>query len=385
MSQFRASSRTAIDAFQAMAVLDKANAMEANGETVSHLEVGQPGTGAPPSAINAVKNAVDQKVMGYTSAFGMPGLREKLAAFYQVRYGATVDPRCIAITNGSSAGFVLSFLASFEPGARVALTAPGYPAYRNILVALGYEPVLIEVNEDTRFQPTIEMLSALAPLDGLILASPGNPTGTMVSPQEFATIYQWCEGNGCRLISDEIYHGLTWGQPETTAAGKPGHAIVINSFSKYFSMTGWRVGWLILPEDLVDAVERLAQNLFICAPAISQIAAEGALDDLDHLDTLRDAYRAKSDIVQQALASMGLRGSPSDGAFYAYPNISALSNSATDFAQRALDEAGVAIVPGLDFDPINGNSYVRIGFAGSEETVKRGTQSLVDWVRSSFS
>ena len=219
MSQFRASSRTAIDAFQAMAVLDRANAMEMNGEPVSHLEVGQPGTGAPPSAIEAVKNAVDQQVMGYTSAFGIPSLREKLATFYQVRYGASVDPRCIAITNGSSAGFVLSFLASFEPGARVALTAPGYPAYRNILVALGYEPVLIEVNEATRFQPTIEMLSALAPLDGLILASPGNPTGTMVSPEEFATIYQWCEGNGCRLISDEIYHGLTWGQPETTAAG----------------------------------------------------------------------------------------------------------------------------------------------------------------------
>jgi len=380
VSQFRASTRTAIEAFQAMAVLDRANAMEAAGQTVAHLEVGQPGTGAPPSAVDAVKKALAQQVMGYTSAFGLPGLREKLAGYYLSRYGAQVDPRRIAITNGSSAGFVLSFLASFEPGARVALTAPGYPAYRNILIALGYEPVLIEVNEATRFQPTIDMLNAHAPLDGLILASPGNPTGTMVSPSEFNAIYQWCEANTCRLISDEIYHGLTWGQRETTAAGKTGHGIVINSFSKYFSMTGWRVGWLILPDDLVEAVERLAQNLFICAPAISQVAAEGALDDLDYLDALRDAYRAKSDIVQQALEGMGLTGSPSDGAFYAYPNITSLSNSSEEFAKRALDEAGVAIVPGLDFDPINGNSYVRLSFAGSEETVKRGTQSFVDWV-----
>ena len=368
-----------------MAVLDQAFEIEAAGRDVFHLEVGQPGTGAPPTAIKAVNSALGSQVMGYTSAFGMLTLREKLAAYYFQRYGARVDPAQIAITNGSSAGFVLSFLASFEPGARVGLTAPGYPAYRNILKALGYEAVLIQVDESTRFQPTEELLTDHAPLDGLILASPSNPTGTMVSPSTFDAIYRWCEAHDCRLISDEIYHGLTWGLAESTAAGGSGHAVVINSFSKYFSMTGWRVGWLVLPHDLIDSVQKLAQNLFICAPAMSQIAAEGALNDLEVLDQLRDEYRQKSDIVQAALTRVRLRPTvTTDGAFYAYVNVSNLCPSSAEFAARALGEAGVAIVPGLDFDPVNGDSYVRISFAGTTKDVEAGAQSLADWVKAQF-
>jgi aspartate/methionine/tyrosine aminotransferase len=319
--------------------------------------------------------------MGYTEAFGLPSLRARIAGHGRAWYGVDVPASRIAVTVGASGAFPLAFLAAFDPGDRVAMATPFYPPYVNILTALGIEPVMLETGAETRFQPTVAMLEAMDPRpDGLIVASPCNPAGTMLSPGELEGIARWCHSNGVRLISDEIYHGLAYDQPQATAAAYSDSAIVVNSFSKYFSMTGWRIGWLVLPEDLVRPVECLAQNLFISAPHIAQVAAEAAFDCTEELEANIARYRRSRDMLLRALPGAGFgRISPAEGAFYLYADISDRTNDSRDFCARMLAEAGVAASPGVDFDRKRGHHFLRFSYCGPEADMAAAAERLGRW------
>ncbi|WP_048862980.1 pyridoxal phosphate-dependent aminotransferase, partial [Acidisphaera rubrifaciens] len=318
--------------------------------------------------------------LGYTEAFGRAGLRARIAAHYADWYGISLPPARIAVTTGASGAFPLAFLAAFDPGDRVALAAPFYPPYVNILTALGITPVVIEAGPETRFQPSLAALAALdPPPDGLIVASPCNPAGTMLHPDELAAIGAWCVAHGVRLVSDEIYHGLTYGQAAATAAGIPG-AIVVNSFSKYFSMTGWRIGWMVLPEDLLRPAECLAQNFFISAPHISQIAAEAAFDCHDELQANVARYRRSRDHLLAALPAAGFPHlGPAEGAFYLYADVSGRTSDSLDFCARMLAECGIAASAGVDFDRARGHRYVRFSYCGPEADMIEAAARLQGW------
>jgi aspartate/methionine/tyrosine aminotransferase len=377
----KASSRGLVPPFIAMDVMRAANAREAGGERVIHLEVGQPGTPAPKKVLDAARRALADDRIGYTDAEGIPALREAIAADYRQRYDVAVDPAEIAITTGSSAAFQLAFLAAFEPGDRVALAAPGYPAYRNILSALGLETVLIEVGENAHYQPNPELLASLPDLAGLIVASPANPTGTMMAPAELARLVEYCHERGIRLVSDEIYHGITYEAAAQTARAFGRDAIVINSFSKYYSMTGWRLGWMLVPPDLARSVECLAQNFYISPPALSQLAAVAAFDCQAELDGHVARYRANRDRLIATLTQAGLtRFAPAEGAFYLYVDVSALTRDSQEFCRRLLAETGVAVTPGRDFDPIHGDNWARLSFAGSTEDIGEAARRLAAWL-----
>ena len=373
--------------FMVMDVIASANARQAGlaaGDPhVIRMEVGQPATGAPRGAIDAVSRALLAGApMGYTEAFGRPSLRERLAAHYADWYGITVDRARIAVTTGASGAFPLAFLAAFDPGDRVALASPFYPPYVNILIALGIVPVVIEAGADTRFQPSVAMLERMDPRPhGLIVASPCNPAGTMLHEDELAAIARWCDQAGVRLVSDEIYHGLSYDAPAATAAAFSPSAIVVNSFSKYFSMTGWRVGWLVLPDDLVRPVECLAQNFFISAPHIGQVAAEAALDCAAELDGNVARYRRSRDGLLRALPEAGLaRLSPAEGAFYIYADVGDVTDDSAAFCARMLDEAGIAASPGLDFDRARGGRFVRFSYCGAESDMAEAGARLRRWM-----
>jgi aspartate/methionine/tyrosine aminotransferase len=375
----------AAPAFLVMDVITAANARQAalppGAPKVIRMEVGQPGTGAPAGAVAAAQAALrDGLPMGYTEALGIASLRARIARHYLDWYGTQVDPARIAVTVGASGAFPLAFLAAFDPGDRIAMATPFYPPYVNILQSLGMVPVMLEAGPDTRFQPTIAMLEALDPLpDGLIVASPCNPAGTMLHPEELAAIAAWCHGRGVRLISDEIYHGLTYDNPIATAATSPS-AVVVNSFSKYFSMTGWRIGWMVLPEDLIRPVERLAQNMFISAPHIAQIAAEAAFDCTVELEANVAAYRRSRALLVDALPRAGFpRLSPAEGAFYLYADVSDRTNDSQEFCRRMLAEAGVAAAPGVDFDRQRGNRFVRFSYCGPEADMAEAAARLSKW------
>ncbi|MEO0617769.1 MAG: aminotransferase class I/II-fold pyridoxal phosphate-dependent enzyme [Pseudomonadota bacterium] len=375
------SQRGAIDAFIVMDVMRAAHEREATGNDVYHLEVGQPGTPAPAAARSAAKAALDTDLIGYTDALGRPSLRARIAQHYADWYGLDIPAERIAVTTGSSAGFVLAFLASFDPGARLALPAPGYPCYRHIAKALGLEPVILETTAETRWMPTPEMLAQAGGLDGLLLASPANPTGTTLDDIRLAALARHCAEENIRFISDEIYHGLTYDRAATTALAHNDNAIIINSFSKYFSMTGWRVGWMVLPEDVLRPVERLMQNFFISAPTLSQIAAEAAFDAQSELEDYKSVYARNRSQMIDALLAMGLNTIiPPDGAFYIYADISHLTSDANAFAQRLLSEAGVATAPGNDFDEARGASFLRLSYARSEPHVRAALQRLGNWL-----
>ncbi|NIA68776.1 aminotransferase class I/II-fold pyridoxal phosphate-dependent enzyme [Pelagibius litoralis] len=378
----KVAARGNVPPFIVMDVMRAANEREAAGGDVLHLEVGQPGTPAPDAVLAAARRALDNHLIGYTDAMGLPGLRRRIARHYADWYDVDLDPRRVMVTTGSSAGFLLSFLAAFEPGDRVALAAPGYPAYRNILSALGVEPILLPAEAEHRFQPTPELLERLtAPPDGLIVASPSNPAGTMVGEAELTALADYCGAAGIRLISDEIYHGICFAQPGVTALSLRDDAVVINSFSKYFSMTGWRLGWMILPEDLVRPVECLAQNLFISAPCLSQIAGEAAFDCGAQLDGYVAAYARNRSLLLEALPKAGLdRLAPADGAFYIYADVAALTNDSEAFCRRMLAEIGVAATPGTDFDPERGHHFLRLSFAGREAEMAEAARRLQDWL-----
>ena len=363
----------AVPPFRVMDVIAAANARQAalppGAPHVIRMEVGQPGTGAPAGAVEAARRALGGGAsLGYTEAFGLATLRGRIARHGQDWYGFAADPARIAVTMGASAAFPLVFLAAFDPGDRIAMAAPYYPPYRNIAAALGLQPVIIETGAETRYQPTLAALDAMDPRpDGLIVASPCNPAGTMLHRDELAAIAGWCHANGVRLISDEIYHGLQYGQDIATAAEFSPSAVVINSFSKYFSMTGWRIGWTVLPEDLVRPVECLAQNLFISAPHIAQIAAEAALDCHAELQANVARYHRSRDLLVNSLPGAGFdRISPAEGAFYLYAEIGARTNDSTAFCARMLAEAGVAAAAGVDFDADRGHRTIRFSYCGPE-------------------
>ena len=375
--------RGAVPPFIAMEVLRDANERAARGENVLHLEVGQPSTGAPRAVIEAAKRALDRDQLGYTEALGIPPLRQRIARHYREMYGVSVDPARVIVTTGSSGAFLLSFLAAFDPGDRVALAAPGYPAYRNILVALGITPVNLLTGAETRFQPTPEILDRIdGRIDGLIVASPSNPTGTMIDADSLRRLHDYCRARQIRLVSDEIYHGITYGMTPTTALALGEDAIVINSFSKYFSMTGWRIGWMVAPTDLLRPIECLAQNLFISPPTLPQIAAASAFDCGDELEANVRRYAENRALLLEQLPRAGFdRLAPADGAFYIYADVSRLTNDSGAFCRRMLADTGVAATPGLDFDAERGHQFIRFSFAGSAADIAAAASRLLEWRR----
>jgi aspartate/methionine/tyrosine aminotransferase len=374
--------------FLVMDVIAAANARAASlppgAPGVIRMEVGQPGTGAPRGAAEAAIRALQAgSPMGYTEAFGLASLRARIAGHYASKYGHVADPARIAVTVGASGAFPLAFLAAFDRGDRVAMAAPFYPPYANILVALGMEPVLLPADAATNFQPTLTMLEALDPLPaGLIVASPCNPAGTMLAPEDLAAIARWCHARGVRLVSDEIYHGLAWGRtPEASAAAFSPSAIVVNSFSKYFSMTGWRIGWLLLPKDLVRPVECLAQNMFISAPHIAQVAAEAAFDCIEECEANRARYARSRAALLAAMPGAGFdRLAPADGAFYLWADVAHLTNDSVGFCARMLAEAGIAATPGVDFDRTRGAHFVRFSYCGPEAEMAEAPLRLARWL-----
>ncbi|SLN48975.1 pyridoxal phosphate-dependent aminotransferase [Oceanibacterium hippocampi] len=377
------SKRSDVDPFIVMEVMKAAAARAAAGGDVLHMEVGQPGTPAPRLVREAAKAAIDSQVLGYSDALGLPALRESIAGHYRETYGVDVGAERIAVTTGSSGAFLLAFLALFDHGERIALGRPCYPAYRNILRALGIEVVDIPVGPDSRFQPTVAHLDAVeGPLKGLLVASPANPTGTMLELDDYRALSAACRARGMRLISDEIYHGITYERPAVTALAVDPSAIVVNSFSKYFSMTGWRVGWMVLPPDMVRPIERLAQSFYISVPVVSQWAALAAFSAREELEANVAAYARNRAVLLEALPKAGFdRLAPADGAFYIYADVSRHTNSATDFCKEMLAEIGVAATPGTDFDPVDGESYVRFSFAGAEPEIAEAARRIVGWPR----
>ena len=368
------STRSDVAPFIVMDVMERARTMEAAGRSVVHMEVGQPGTPAPAGARAALAAAMEAGPLGYTVALGLPALRARIARHYGECYGVDLTPSRVIVTAGASAAFVLAFTALFDPGARVGLGAPGYPSYRQILRALSLVPVEIETRPEDRLQPRPE---DAAGLDGLILASPGNPAGTILGRGPLRALAEAARDGGAALISDEIYHGLHYGERAVSALEVTDDAYVIGSFSKYFSMTGWRVGWMVVPEAHVRTVERLAQNLFICPPHASQVAALAAFECGEELEANRSAYAANRKLMLEALPRMGLgRFAPPDGAFYVYADVGHLTDDSLALSAEILDEAGVAVTPGLDFDPVRGGRTLRLSYAGATADVAEGLRRL---------
>jgi aspartate/methionine/tyrosine aminotransferase len=382
----RTSLRAGIPPFYVMDVwLAAAERQRTHGDLVN-LSAGQPSAGAPAAVRAAAKAALDGTVLGYSVALGIPELRAAIASAYQARHGLAVDPSDVVITTGSSGGFLLAFLACFDVGDRVAIASPGYPCYRNILSALGCEVVEIPCGPETRFQPTARMLADLdLPVQGVIVASPANPTGTVIPPDELAAIASWCEASGVRLISDEVYHGLVYeGAPETSCAWETSReAVVVNSFSKYFAMTGWRLGWLLVPHELLRAVDRLTGNFTICPPVLSQLAAVAAFTPqaVAEADALLDHYAANRGLLLDGMRKIGIdRLAPTDGAFYVYADVSHLTDDSFSFCSKLLADTGVAIAPGIDFDTQRGSSFVRLSFAGPTGDVEEALHRIGAWL-----
>jgi aspartate/methionine/tyrosine aminotransferase len=379
-----AARRAAVPPFYVMDVLAAAERRRrSHGDLVS-LAAGQPSSPAPEPVLAAAAAALRGNVLGYTEQLGVPELREAIAGHYQRRYELAVDPEDVVVTTGSSGAFLLAFLAAFDAGDRVALGRPGYPAYRNILTALGCEVVDLPCGPDTRFQPTVEMLEELdEPVRGLIVASPANPTGTMLSPAELHALSAYCDEHQIQLISDEIYHGISYGADYDCAWRSGRESAVINSFSKYWCMTGWRLGWMLLPERLRTAVSSLTGNFTICPPATAQLPAIAAFTDESYaeVDAHVTRYRANRDLLLRGLTGLGIdRLAPADGAFYAYAEVSHLTDDSMRFCQELLADTGVAIAPGLDFDTVAGGQFVRMSFAGSGEDIQRALDRLAVWL-----
>ena len=371
----RVSRRSAVDPFIVMDVVEAARAAEAAGRHIIHMEVGQPGTPAPLGARQALAQAMEAGSLGYTVALGLPELRRAIAGLYRDWYGIDLNPDRVIVTSGSSAAFLLAFTALFDAGDRVALGEPGYPSYRQILKALSLTPVGIPTRAEDRFQP----LPADIPDDvqGLIVASPANPSGTILSQGALAGLIGEAAARGLSFVSDEIYHGLHYGERAVSALEISDDVYVINSFSKYFSMTGWRVGWMVVPEDHVRTVERLAQNLFICPPHASQVAALAAIGCRDELEANRRVYAENRRLMLEGLPRAGItRFAPPDGAFYIYADVSHLTDDSLRLADEILDKAGVAVTPGLDFDPVRGARTLRFSYARTTAEIAEGLARL---------
>lgn len=362
-----------------MDVMERARLAEHKGRDIVHMEIGQPATGAPQKARSALAEAMAAGPLGYTVGLGLPELRARIARMYHERYGVDLDPGRVVVTAGSSSGFVLSFLSLFDAGERVAIADPGYPSYRNILSALDLKAHRIEGTLANRFQPRPSDLSD--DMAGLLVASPANPTGSVLGRTELADLIEACTARGISFISDEIYHGISFGPAETTALSISDDVVVINSFSKYHGMTGWRVGWMVVPPDMVRTVEKLAQNLFICAPHASQVAALAALDAGEELESRVADFARNRNLLAEALPRLGFREiAPPDGAFYIYANIAHWGLPSREFCARMLDEAGIATTPGLDFDPVRGHDTIRFSYAGAPDRMHEAVRRLEAWI-----
>lgn len=371
----RHSTRGDVDSFIVMDVMEAARQAEDAGRHIIHMEVGQPGTGAPAGGRAALAAQLDDP-LGYTVGLGLPALRARIAQHYNEGYGITLDPHRVVITAGASGAFLLAFSALFDNDARVGLGLPCYPSYRQILKAVGLNAIEMPTTAAGRYQPQPSDVTAHA-LDGLIVASPANPTGTMLSRDELAALATACAANNTALISDEIYHGISYDSAAISALSMTDDVYVINSFSKYFSMTGWRVGWMVVPEDHVRRVERLAQNMFICPSHASQALALAAFECRDELDSHLDVYAANRDVLMVGLAAAGLtKYAPPDGAFYVYVDVSDYTDDARAFSAQILAEAGVAVTPGLDFDPVEGHKWLRLSYARSTADITEGVARL---------
>ena len=372
----RRSSRSQVDPFIVMDVMQAATQAEAEGRHIIHMEVGQPGTGAPKAATQALARAMDTGALGYTVALGLPALRQRIAQMYGEWYNIDLDPQRVVITPGSSGGFILAFTALFDTGDRVGIGAPGYPSYRQILRALGMAPVDLPSQSQNRYQPVAADF-ADADLKGLLVASPANPTGTMLDRDAMGGLIKASTSQGMSFISDEIYHGIEYDKKAVTALEITDECYVINSFSKYFSMTGWRVGWMVVPQDHVRVIERIAQNMFICAPHASQIAALAAMECGDELQANLQVYHANRALMLAGLAAAGFNDlAPPDGAFYVYADVSAFTKDSSVFAAEILEHAGVAVTPGLDFDPQRGHTTLRFSYARSTADIAEGLERL---------
>jgi aspartate/methionine/tyrosine aminotransferase len=377
--------RSGVPPFMVMDVMAAAARLEAQGRTIVHMEVGQPAAGAPATAIAAVRAALDTGPHGYTATLGIASLRQRIAWAYAQWHGSELDPERVVVTTGSSAAFMLAFLALFEAGDRVAVAVPGYPPYRHILSALGCEPVLIETNADTRWALTGDLLleqHRARPLKGVVVGSPANPTGTMMSAAALGALIQSAEDAGIAVISDEIYHGLDYAFRAQSAASLSASTIVVNSFSKYFCMTGWRIGWMVVPPSLLRTMERLQQNLAISVPTLSQIAAQAAFDGRDELENIKHGYEENRRILLDGLPRAGLNSFlPVDGAFYLYADTSRFADDSFEFAKGMLEQAGVAATPGVDFDPIRGRNFLRLCYAGSREDMHEAVKRIGAWLK----
>ena len=378
--------RAGIPPFYVMDVwLAAAERQRSHGDLVN-LSAGQPSAGAPAAVLAAAEKALQTNSLGYTVALGIPELREAIAASYAERYGLGVDADDVVLTTGSSGGFLLTFLACFDVGDRVAIASPGYPCYRNILSALGCEVVEIECGPQTRYQPTAAMLAELdPPVQGVIVASPANPTGTVIEPVELAAIARWCDAHGVRLVSDEVYHGLVYpGAPQTACAWETSrNTVVVNSFSKYFAMTGWRLGWMLVPAELRRAVDCLTGNFTICPPVLPQHAAVAAFtpEAIAEAQGHLQHYAANRETLIAGLRQLGLtRLAPADGAFYVYADVSDFTADSLRFCETLLADTGLAIAPGIDFDTVQGNSAVRLSFAGPTADIDEALRRLGPWL-----
>ena len=373
--------RSQIQPFRVMDVMSAADDLEQAGRDVVHMEVGEPGHPTPIKAVEAAENAMRRGETGYTLALGMQPLRERIARHYQDEYGVSFGADRVVVTTGSSSAFTLAFLACFDIGDRVAIGRPGYPAYGRIMQALGIEPVEIMTNFAEKFQPTPSQVADLGGLAGVMLASPANPTGTMIDEANLKSICKISAERGIRLISDEIYHRVTYGQSGQTALRFNDDAIAINSFSKYYCMTGWRIGWMIVPKNLVRSVERLAQNFFISPPTPAQHAALAAFDCTDVLDERIAGYAKNRALLLDAFSRLGLEHTaPAEGAFYLYVDVSALTNNSEEFCAAMLAATGVAVVPGIDFDAQDGAGYIRLCYSIAEERVRSAIERLETWL-----
>jgi aspartate/methionine/tyrosine aminotransferase len=378
------SARSDVAPFMVMDVMAAAARIEAAGGHVIHMEVGQPAASAPRPAIEAARAALSGPLR-YTEILGIRSLRERIARHYAETYRCDVPVDRIIVTTGSSAGFILAFLAMFEPRDRVAVANPGYPPYRNILAALGCEPVMIETSAETRWAITPDRLLAehtRAPLAGVLVASPANPTGTMMTPAALAELIRVAQGAGIRFISDEIYHGLEYAVPVETAVRISDQALVINSFSKYFCMTGWRIGWMVAPQALVRTIDRLQGNLAISVPTLSQIAAQAAFDGRAEMEAVKHGYEENRRILLDGLPKAGIDTFlPADGAFYLYTDVSRFTNDSFEFAKQMLEQAHVAATPGIDFDPLQGERYLRFCYAGSVADMHEAVARIGRWLK----
>jgi aspartate/methionine/tyrosine aminotransferase len=385
-SEIPIAARAAIPAFHVMDVLAAAAERRRTHGDVVDLSAGQPSTPAPPAVRAAAAAALSGDVLGYTVTLGIPELRSAIAGHYARRYDLDVPPEQVVVTTGSSGGFLLAFLSAFDAGDRVAMARPGYPCYRNILTALGCDVVELPCGPETRYQPTVAMLEELdEPVRGLVVASPANPTGTVLEPAELAALAAYCERNGIQLVSDEIYHGISYaGAPATSSAWSTSReAIIVNSFSKYFSMTGWRLGWLLVPPRLLRPADRLAGNFTVCPPALAQRAALGAFDPTSYAesDSHVARYAVNRSLLLDGLPRIGLtRLAPADGAFYIYADVSHLTADSMDLTYRLLAATGVAVAPGIDFDPVDGGKWIRLSFAGATDDIAEALRRMAGWL-----